>query len=228
MKELVRIKSFPNGLILQLDQTAEFETLLSEIAAKFKDGKAFFGNAAVALSFRGRLLSEEEENLIQDCIEKNCNLKIVCIVCKEEEQERIFSKALQQIERKKLAETEIGKEIQVFRGSLRDGEELDTPSSIIILGDVEYGCSLTSEKSIIVLGGLYGKVHAGKGNLSENSVIVALEMAPSELSIGDFKYVPSKKSKWGKKTKEQAAMIAGIRENAIYMEKLTKEHLRDF
>lgn len=226
MKELVRIKSFSNGLTIQLDKSASFDELTEEIARKFREGKSFFGHAAVAISFQGRQLEEAQEEKLLSCIEENCDLKVVCIVEKNEKQEGVFGKAIQHFERKKLAESEIGKEIQIFHGSLRDREELETPNSIIILGDVENGCSIQSEKSILVLGGLYGKAYAGKGEHPEKSFIAALEMAPDELYIGDFKYVPQKKSKWGKKANEEA-MIASLRENSVLMEKLTKERLRD-
>lgn len=227
MKELVRIKSFPNGLIILLDEQASLERLLSETATKFKEGRAFFGRAAVAIKFSGRMLSEEEENLFLDCIESSCNLHVVCIVSKDEEQEKLFGRAIALMESMRLSETRIGNEIQIFRGSLEDGEELDTPNSIVILGDVEHGCSVTSEKSILVLGSLYGKASAGKGDGKRNSIIAALEMASDDISIGDFKYIPPKKSRWGKKQTEKA-LTARILENAIVMEKFTKEHLKDF
>lgn len=227
MKELVRIKSFPNGLSINLDEQADMDRLLSETAAKFKEGKNFFGKAAVALSFRGRNLSEEEENLFLDCIEQNCNLHIVCIVSKDEGQEKLYGRAIQQFERKCLEQVEIGKEIQVFRGSLTDGEELDTPNSIIILGDVEEGCSITSEKSILILGGLYGKAVAGKGEEPETAIISALEMASDDISIGDFKYIPPKKGRWSKKQTEKS-LTARILDEAIVMEKTAKEHLKNF
>lgn len=227
MKDKVRIKSFSNGLILQLDQDEPMEELLVEIAAKFKEGKAFFGRAAVAISFQGREVNAEEEDRILNTIEENCNLKIVCIVGKEEAREKVFGKALQHYERQKLAEDQLGREVQVFQGSLKDGEELETPTSIIILGDVESGCSISSEKNILVLGGIYGKAHAGKGSDGKKNIIAALEMASDELFIGDFKYIPAKKNKWGKKKKEEA-LVAKIHENSVCLEPLTKEHLKEF
>ena len=56
MKDLVLIKSFPNGIALHLDQDAPFEKLLEEIAYKFSEARAFFGNATMALSLEDRQL----------------------------------------------------------------------------------------------------------------------------------------------------------------------------
>lgn len=42
MKNAVIVKSFQNGLILYLDKEIEFEELLEEAAAKFKESERFF------------------------------------------------------------------------------------------------------------------------------------------------------------------------------------------
>lgn len=227
MKDLVRIKSFSKGLTLRLDDQVLFEDLLSEVAAKFTEGKAFFGKESVAISFTGRKLSEIEQIRLMDAIQSHCDLKVLCIVEQDEAQDKVFVKSLQHAEFQKLAETELDKEIQVFHGSLQDGEEVETPNSIVVFGDVEAGCAVTSEKNVLILGSLYGTAKAGAGEDGKNCIVAALEMTPEALAIGDFKYTPPKTSKWGKKKKGQA-LTARIREDAIVMEELTKEHLRDF
>ena len=227
MKEKVRIKSFSKGLTLILDDQMPFDDLVREVAAKFVEGKNFFGNETVALSFSGRKLTEEEEIRLMDVIEYNCYLKIRCIVEKDEDRDKMIMKMLRIAEIRKLFEVDAEQEVQVFRGSLQDGEEIDTPTDIVIFGDVENGCSIRSEKSILILGSLYGKAFAGMDPKNgKNCVVAALEMAPEALAIGDFKYEPPKKTKWGKK--KQFAQVASVREDAIVMEELTKEHLKAF
>ncbi len=227
MKEKVRIKSFPKGLTLLLDDQAPFDDLLKEVAEKFREGKNFFGKETVALSFSGRKLSDEEELQLMDCIQYNCYLKILCIVEKNPEQEKLFMKILRLAEARMLFEVDVDQEVQVFRGSLQDGEELETPTDVIIFGDVAAGCSIVSEKNVLVLGSLYGKAAAGFHGDGRKHMIAAMEMTPESLTIGDFKYEPPKRSKWGKKKKE-AFQVARIQEDAIVVEELTKEHLRDF
>ena len=227
MKEKVRIKSFTKGLKLILDDQVSFDDLIKEVAEKFATGKNFFGNETVALSFSGRKLTEEEEIRLMEVIEVNCYLKILCIVEKDEEKEKLFVKCLRIAEARKLFEIDADQEVQVFKGSLKDGEDVETPTDIVIFGDVEAGCSIVSEKSILVLGGLYGTAKAGKDSKDEKFVVAALEMAPKALSIGDFTYEAPKKSKWGLK-KKNVPMVARIQENSIVMEELTKEHLKAF
>ena len=110
-----------------------------------------------------------------------------------------------------------------FKGTLKNGQKLEAESSIVILGDVYPGCSVTATKDIIILGGLYGEAHAGFGG-EDGHYIVSLEMSPEKLKIGDFRYKPKDKPKWGLKPKVQPK-IAYVKEGHIAMEPITKELL---
>ena len=230
MKDLVRIKSLSKGLAIQLNQEAEFDDILNEVVKKFTEGKAFFGKACVAISFTGRVLSDSQQIQLIDAIQYNCDLTVICVVDHDEEQDKIFLRAMQQTERRRLSETAMEDEIQVFRGSLRGGEKLETPSSIIVLGDVEGGCSVTSEGNILIVGALYGSAHAGAGSVAkegESNYVAALEMTPEALSIGDFKYNIPRKSIWGKKKTPQA-LVAKLQKDKIVVQELTNDILDSF
>lgn len=223
MSEAVKITSYQNGITLRLNSEVSFEDILSELALKFTQGKNFFGKASVALSIEGREVTDVEELQIIDAIKKNSDVNIICIIGRNEETDRTFIKALQQVE-KKLAG---GDEGQFYKGTLKNGDVLDTENSIIIMGDVNPGCTVISAKNIIVLGGLYGEAYAG-GNGQEKAYVVALEMEPERLSIGDFKYKSKEKqSKWGIRPKVQPK-IAYVKNEKIVMEPLTKELLASF
>lgn len=223
MKDFVLIKSFPNGIILVLKEEVSFEDILEEIAFKFSEAKAFFGKASMALSIEGRKLTEVEEIRILDAIRTNSNLRIVCIVGHDEETDKKFIKALQQVEQRL---TDVG-EGQFYKGSLKNGEVIETEGSIVILGDVYPGCAVISSKNIIVLGGLYGEAYAG-GNGQDGAYVVALEMEPERLKIGDFKYkYVGKTPKWGIKNKVQPK-IAYVKNKRIVFDGLTKELLGSF
>ena len=223
MQDAVLIKSFQNGITLLLNEDASFEEIVKEVGVKFSEARNFFGTATMALSVEGRKLSETEEIRILDAIRKNSNVNIVCIVGHDEETNKNFIKALQHVEKKLTG----GDEGQFYKGSLKNREVLETESSIVILGDVYPGSAVISAKNIIVLGGLYGEAYAG-GNGQENAYIVALEMEPERLKIGDFKYkTPNKQSKWGIRPKVQPK-IAYEKNNKIIFEPLTKDMLDSF
>lgn len=50
MKSEVMIKSFQNGICLCLNDSAEFEDILEEVAVKFREARHFFKDARMALS----------------------------------------------------------------------------------------------------------------------------------------------------------------------------------
>ena len=223
MKNAVIIKSFPNGLSIFLDSELPFSQLLNEIAVKFSESANFFKDASMVLSFEGRVLSDQEERQIVDTISANSRLNIVCIMGKDEETDRSFIKALQKLSFRQEVMENAG---QFYKGTLKDGQILETENSIIVLGDVYPGACIISSKDIVVLGGLYGQAYAG-GNGEDGHFVVALEMSPEKLKIGDFKYKTSEKqSKWSIKPKIQPK-IAYVNDARVKIEPITKELLSD-
>lgn len=224
MKDAVLIKSFPNGISLILNPGADFDQIIEEIAFKFSEARNFFGKASMALSVDGRPLTEAEEIRILETIHRNSSLNIVCLVGHDEETDRHFIKALQQVE-KHLARG--GDDGQFYKGSLKNNQVIETEGSIVVLGDVYPGCTVISAQNIIVLGGLYGEAYAG-GNGQGNSYVVALEMEPERLKIGDFKYkYGGRKPRWGIRPKIQPK-IAYVKNDRIVFDGLTKELLDSF
>lgn len=223
MKNAVIIKSFQNGISVYLDETLDFEDLLAEVAFKFRESSHFFKDARMALSFEGRKLSELEERRILDTIGESSDLNIVCLVGKDDETNQNYLKALQQLE---FRQDESENEGHFYRGTLKNGQILETESSIVVLGDIYPGSSIISTKDIVVLGGLFGKAYAG-GNGSGGHFVAALEMSPEKLQIGDFKYKNTDRQiKWGIKPKVQPK-IAYVKNNRVIMEPITKELLSD-
>ena len=218
MKSKVVIKSFQNGISLHLDEELAFDELLNEIGLKFRESAGFFKNAKMALSFEGRELNDEEEKIIVETITANSDLNIVCLVGKDNNTNQNYLKALQ------MLNYDDGNEGQFYRGTLKKGQVLETESSIVIIGDVNPGATIISTRDIIILGGLYGEAYAGADG-SEGHFVVALEMNPEKLTIGDFKYKQKEKSsKWSIKLKIQPK-IAYVKEEQIIVEPITKELL---
>jgi septum site-determining protein MinC len=223
LKNSVIIKSFPNGIVLHLDPEPAFDELLMEIAMKFKESSHFFKDAKMALSIKGREVSQEEEKQILDAISENSELQILCLVSEDEETDRTFLKALAGTDFSEESAT--GGEGQFYKGTLKNGQVLETESSIVILGAVYPGSAIISAKDIIVLGGLYGEAYAG-GNGGNGHYVAALEMSPERLKIGDFKYDSKEKARWGIKPKIQPK-IAYVKNRKVVMDSLTKELLSE-
>lgn len=223
MKQSVIIKSFPNGIVLHLSEADTFEEILQETAIRFRESRDFFKDAKMALSIKGRKLTEEEENTLLNIISENSDIHILCLVSDDEDTDRMFIKAISETD---FSEDGNGNSAgQFYKGTLKNGEVLETEYSIVILGDVYPGSAIISARDIIVLGGLYGEAYAG-GNGSNGHYVAALEMSPEKLKIGDFKYHAKEKSKWGIKPKVQPK-IAYVKNKKIVMDSLTKELLSD-
>ena len=223
MKDAVLIKSFPNGITLLMKEDASMEEILQELTVKFTEARNFFGSSTMALSMEGRKVTEAEEILILDTIRENSNVRIACIVGHDDDTNKNFIKALQHMD-KKLSGTEGG---QFYKGTLKNREVIETENSIVVLGDVYPGSAVISAGNIIILGGLYGEAYAG-GDGREDAYIVALEMEPERLKIGDFKYkTNAKQLKWGIHPKVQPK-IAHLKNGKIVFDPLTKELLGTF
>lgn len=223
MKEAVLIKSYQNGISLILSDKCSFEDLLQEIAAKFSQARNFFGTARMALSIDGRTLDCTEELQILDTIRQNSDLDIVCVIGKDEPANQRFIRAIEETDRRLPPD---GSEGQFYKGTLKNNQTLETERSIVVLGDVYPGSTIISARDIIILGGLYGEAYAG-GNGSDSHYVVALEMEPEKLKIGDFKYKSPAKPKWGIRPKVQPK-IAYVKNSRLVMEPLTKELLESF
>ena len=213
------IKSFPNGIVLHLDPEKPFADLLIDIAEKFSESRAFFKDAKMALAIKGRTLTEEEEIQIIDAVTSNSDLQIICLVGEDEGTNQNFFRAITQAENPN-AEEGNG---QFYRGTLKNGQVLETSSSIVVIGDVYPGSSVISTKDIIVLGGLFGEAYAAASG-SEEHFVAALEMSPQKLKIGDYTYKGKEKSRWSIKPKVQP-QIAHVKNKRIQLDPITKELL---
>ncbi len=245
MKKNVVLKSNRFGIILVMDKDASYEEIEKEVKEKFQDSVKFFKDSKIAISFEGRDLSEEEQFRLIETIEANSEVKVICIIDEDSEREKKFQEKIEEAltkqekikeEQKEHQEEEEKKEEepkipgQYYRGTLRSGQTIESTTSVIILGDVNPGAEVISNGSIIVLGSLFGKVYAGAGG-DDTCFVVALEMNPVQIRIGDYLAKNAEKSvfniKMQKKKTPMEPQIAYVEEESIYVESITKEVLND-
>ena len=213
MKEAVRLKSFPNGIKIVIEEDASLDEVKKEVAEKFRDSEKFFGKAKLAVSFEGRKNTTEEEDEILDAIANASKVNIVCVASKEPDKD--LERALGCV--KDLLEGDVA---QFYRGDLNGKQVLETEQNIIILGNVNKGSSIISKKDIIVLGSLQGSAYAGADG--QNHFVAALSMEPEAIRIGEKKgkYKSSRGGLLGRK-KTTSAQIAYLKEEEIVFDDLT-------
>lgn len=220
MNNSVIIKGNKYGIVVVLDEKTEFEVLKTELADKFQSAAKFFDKANMAISFEGRKLAASEERELLNVISQNSDLNIVCVIDTDEMREKYFKKVVEE----KLEElsSHTG---QFYKGTLRSGQMLESESSIIILGDVNPGAKVIAKGNVIILGALKGNIYAGAGG-NEDAFVVALEMAPIQIRIGEI-IARSADEGGQRKAMSNEAMIAYVDEGHIYIGKLDKENLTD-
>lgn len=217
------LKSYPKGLAVHIRPEAEMETLLEELREKFLSSRHFFGNMQVGLVLSGRELTQEEENAILDVIEENSDLQVVCLIGNDERIRYLLEEAFQE---KRPPEQEEGLDGQFYRGTLKKGQSLETEHSVIILGDVGPGAKVFSQRDVIVLGALYGEVHAGVGlEDEEGHFVCALEFSPEKLKIGSCKYKKKPGRHFWPDSYKKLPKIATLQEGEIIVKPVTKELL---
>ena len=215
MKNKIVIKSSKSGMTVILDPECPFEELIAEIAEKFRESAKFWGNIQMALMLEGRKLTAGEELRIVNTITENSGLEILCLIDNDADRIERCEKALDQ----KLMELS-SRTGQFYRGDLHRGESLESEASIVIIGDVRAGARVMAKGNIIVLGTLRGSVHAGvSGNLE--AVVAAMEMAPTQIKIGDLsRYFGEKGKKLGR-----GPMIASVENCSICTKAIKKSFL---
>ena len=73
----------------------------------------------------------------------------------------------------------------VARRTLRSGQQLRHPGSIVVIGDVNPGAEVVAGGDVVVWGRLRGTVHAGAtGNAA--AIVCALDLAPTQLRIAQY------------------------------------------
>ena len=175
----VVIKGNRAGMSVYLDPMVPFEKLLEDVAVKFRESAEFWGSVQMTLSLEGRPLSPEQEFKIVNTITENSQIEILCLLDTNADRIHRCEKALNE----KLMELS-ERTGQFFKGDLHRGDTLESEASIVVIGDVEHGARVTAKGNIIVLGELRGSAFAGASG-DENTVIVALDMVPLQIRIGD-------------------------------------------
>lgn len=220
MNQSVVIKGNRYGISVFLDPQADFETLIQEVAAKFRESSRFFRGAKMALSFEGKKLSDEQQREVADTITANSQVEILCILDQDEEKERLYQAAIER--RMQNEKANVGR---FYKGTLRNGQVLESEGSVVILGDVNPGAKVIAVGNVIVLGALKGTACAGiTGN--EKVFIAALEMEPTQLRIGNA-LGRGGDTKERRKKQQLKPMIAFVGDGGIYVEELSRDVLQD-
>lgn len=221
MDNSVIIKGTKSGIILVLDDTLSFTELKEKIRNKFSASAAFLGDAAMALSFEGKELSDKEQREVLDIIDDTTDLNIICVVDTDERKSALMEKSLNEHLMELNSNTG-----QFYKGNLRSGQSLEFTTSVIILGDVNPGAKVISTGNIVVLGALKGYAYAGASG-NQNAFVLALDMAPVQIKIADVIARCPDRPNMPVKNAVKNTQVAYLENGNLYIEPLSRDVIND-
>jgi septum site-determining protein MinC len=188
--EAVSIKGTKNGLVIVFDSSLDIEEIKKNLKSKMETSGGFFKGAKFTVC---NLDSGTNQHYVNE-LEGICR-QYGMIPSREVLWPPVSGKGNQvEIPAKRKNSRVIPLRQQVHAGgeqavlvarTLRSGQTIYSPHNVVIMGDINPGAEVVSEKSIYVMGNCKGSVHAGcTGNLM--SEVLALRLQPIILRIGTF------------------------------------------
>ena len=179
MSELCTIKANSHGISLLLDESADFEELITDICREFAGSRDFFGSAEIILQVLGREMSMEELRVVIQAIELNSDVKVKLLADTDPESgKRALLDIEDYFERKKKAT------LRVLPDSIATGAALAFDESVVVMGDVKNGASLAATGNVIIMGDLCGSVACGGTSDTSCFVAVAGEVLSTDVIVG--------------------------------------------
>lgn len=218
----VVIKSSPAGLKILLDNTCEFNELVSEIKIRLSESKGFFKGSVLPVSFMNRELTDEEQNKLAMVMEQCGDFRILCVVSETENGEIKYKKMLKNLMDAEEAESGLSR----YVGCVHSEQTLEFPKDVTIYGDVEPGAVVKAGGDVVVLGGIYGVVMAG-GDQNTNHFIFAMEMSAEKIMIGKYRYYSTEKPKWSIRPKV-SPKIAMVADDKICVNQYSTDFMKEY
>ena len=197
----IELKSTKYVLTVVMDPAVSFETILEDVTEKFRQSARFFKGASMAMSFAGREVTPQQERLLVEAVTRYCDINITCIIEENEDREnaqyQAIAHALPPKEPEETLSTDgmdaagesgaLTEPADILRGSLKNGQKVYSDKTILLLGDVEPGAEIASERNVFIAGCAMGTLRSGVGG--EGSFAAALIMKPSTLEVDGHRSV---------------------------------------
>lgn len=190
---LVTIRGTKTGLQIVIDDVAPFADIIDHLAARLESTDSFFQGARVALDVGQRTMTREMWGQLETTLREK-HLALTAALASAEES-RAAARALgiplvtesrhemTVAERRRTQKDSEGNSEGMFvRRTLRSGQVIRFPGSVVVLGDVNAGAEVIAEGDVIVWGSLRGMVHAGASG-DETAMVCALHLAPTQLRL---------------------------------------------
>jgi septum site-determining protein MinC len=183
----ITIKGIREGLLIALDE-GEWEEVLPSLVEHLDAQPDFFRGARAILRLGARSLFAADVARLRSLLaDRGITLQTVL---SESESTLNAARSLGMetalrtppVEETPLDTGLSGADAVVLRQTLRSGNCVEFPGSVLVLGDVNPGAEIIAGGSVVVWGRLKGTVHAGAEG-DETAVVCALDLSPMQLRI---------------------------------------------
>lgn len=218
---LVIFKGTAEGIVVILDEQAEFEEVLSCFSDKLKASTQFFQGSQISIRFKGRLLSESEEEELLRLLSNQKDINIAYVHAFESEMQNADDE-WEWV--KQELESLNGSLTHFHYGMLRSGNSVEYPGNVVVLGDVNPGGQVSAGGNVIILGALKGKVRAGLDARVTRPFVISTVMQPIQIGLGNhMAHSPSKEVL--SEREKQGLQIAYLHDDQIYVDVLDPKTL---
>lgn len=187
--EKLSIKGIRQGLLVTL-RDGDWHHLLGALEAHLGESPDFFRGGRVALDVQDRGLTRAQIEDVSTMVARH-EIELWALVSTNAATRAAARESGlvadldmgRDYERPSSEARASSREAIVVRRTLRSGQTLRHPGDVVVIGDVNPGAEVVAGGDIVVWGRVRGLVHAGALG-SEDAVICALDLAPTQLRIG--------------------------------------------
>lgn len=213
---LVVFKGTADGIVVMLDEQADFEDVIDHFKQKLNESKAFFKGSKVNIRFKGRDLDKDQQDELMRLL-KHQNIMNISFVHQFENEMPACDQEMIWV--KQELDAMNGSMTHFHYGIIRSGMQIDYPGNVIAFGDVNPGGLITAGGNIIIFGTLKGKVHAGLDSRVKTPFIICKDMQPIQIGIRNvIAQCPSQEAK--REVHDMFLQIAYLLDEQIYIDLL--------
>jgi septum site-determining protein MinC len=213
--QCVVLKGQRDGIAVMLDAKVSFDNIKDVLRDKVSGAKRFFEGANATVTFKGRKLSEEQEQELLDIIMSETTLDVAFV-----ESEGFTLKPEKPTPNSTNFSTftpVMESETAYYNANFRSGQQVRYKGSVVIVGDVNPGSQIVADGNVVVLGALKGMVHAGAIG-DDTCYISALSLTPTQMRIANtITYIPPEEAASNKRSGPARAYI---KNGQVFVEQL--------
>jgi septum site-determining protein MinC len=211
----VILKGQRGGIVVMLDAKTPFEDIKKVLRDKVSGAKRFFEGANATVTFKGRKISDKQEQELLDIIMSETTMDVAFV---ESEGFTLQpQKAAPTTGQSSTFAPQMEGETAFYTVNLRSGQQVRYKGSVVIVGDVNPGSQIVADGNVVVLGAIKGMVHAGAIG-DDSCYISALSLTPTQMRIANtITYIPPEEVE---KNKDSGPARAYIKDGQVFVEQL--------